>query len=170
MKINGDLIINDTNKTLNDCADITKNGYIVVRSTITDEVTAADSTVKFNVVDWSSGEYFTLNNYHIIVGENVKEVRVSATIWVENNDGYCWLSLRKNGSTISQYMKPARVNSTSDAWGTVSFPTIRFTVNQGDEIFINCHWSVTNKPSGYANRIPGGIYSRSVQMMVERVK
>lgn len=109
----------------------TKPNYIV--ATITNAQTLSSNyKVTINSISESYGN-LSLDNGSVLIGENIKKVRVSASIFIDapNQAGYVWGCIRKNNDTVASSIIPYA--GTGGFLSSPIPPTI-IQVNQGDTI------------------------------------
>lgn len=108
-----------------------KPNYIV--ATVTDaQALSSNYKVTINSTSESYGN-FSLTNGSVLIGENIKKVRVSASIFVEGPDqvGYVWSSIRKNNNPVASCITPYAVKG---GFLSTPIPPTIIQVNQGDTI------------------------------------
>ena len=133
---------------------ICKDYYIMATLSSNQTISTEYALLNLNTTASSYGNKFTISNNKIVIGSGVSKIRISGMLFCENVGSwlnYLWVLVRKNNSTISNFIQSGNKNYQS----IPLTPTI-IDVVSGDQIDININnsnystGSVTVR-SGYSN-------------------
>lgn len=134
MKINSDLQIGNTNKTLNDVRFKGDEEYILVGFATNTTIVNGTAQAPLNQVFDSVGN-FTLNNKNIYIPAGVHKIRVSGNFAFEQPSGqsYVWTRAYLNTTSFSGSIIDFKG---SIYYGNTSMPATIIDVQKGDYIKI----------------------------------
>lgn len=159
LNVNGEIYKNNENALQRHIMTITK--------TTNQNVTPGQSEViiQMNSTKASIGSKLTFSNYSVKIGAGVNNVLVSGLTWVEQSNGYKWITIKKkSGSSYTTVATAISPRNSNEDWDSVSLPPTLIGVSQNDEISM---WIATTGSA--TGRVSGQTYPNSTYLTVEVV-
>lgn len=125
----------------------------------------AEVIIQMNSTKGSVGSKLTFSNYSVKIGAGVNYVLASGLTWVEQSNGYKWITIKKkSGSSYTTVASAITPRNSNEDWDSVSLPPTLIGVSQNDEISM---WVATTGSA--TGRVSGQTYPNSTYLTVEVV-